>query len=181
MLLPALLFSHGPVQYIEKRPTCTVPLIDSKYLSENTSVTKQKDEQKAVAIIRQATAHHLLPIIGETLLATLEANASLTPVMMGLRGLCQSYLALATHYEIVLDGVMLSAPAGTLQADNTAPLEAIKLRREDLKGKMSMLRERIISYMAAHPEFGPAPDKPKAARQFTGLILVETPRVQYGG
>ncbi|MDO7874332.1 hypothetical protein Q5H93_06275 [Hymenobacter sp. ASUV-10] len=160
-------------------------LIDTKYLSTYTSVNAQMDAKNANAAIQQAGQFEVEPLIGTERKATLESylktGDEMPTAWARLLALVKPYHALAAHYALLLDQLVEVAAKGNLQPDGTAPIEVIKLRREDIQSKLAMQRDRILTHLAANPdEFG-APDCQTAPTQHSPLILVFTPPIYFGG
>ena len=160
-------------------------LIDTTYLSTYTSVSSQEDAKKLNAAILQAGQFHVEPLIGvdhkATLEGQLEPNQAGSAPWQKLLALVRPFYALATQYDLLLDRLVEVAAKGNMQPEGTAPLEIIKLRREDIQAKMAMLRDQIVAHLAAHPEEFGQPERPAAPTQHSLLILVHTPPVYFGG
>jgi hypothetical protein len=159
-----------------------VALIDSKYLTAHTSVSPQHDARKVNIAIQQAELFYVTPLIGAHRKAILEGGGELLQEWGQLLLLVKPYHALAAHYELLLDTMVDTVAKGTLQPEDTAPLETVKLRREDLKAKMQVLRDQILAHLAAYPDqFGTATEKLFAPTQHSSLVLLETPPRYFGG
>ena len=153
-------------------------LIDEKYLTENTSVSSNKNAKDIKVAFQLVTLLYVKPLLGQPLYELYENTTSLNPRQKELLEQVRYYMALKVERELMLNLLTLSNKGAT-EEDKAASLEVVKLKRQDVESSAAAMRKGLLAFLEEHatdfPEYYP---EVKSVDYSAGIVL-DTPRKQY--